>query len=118
MRTSGNTARDRADLLPPDWRGVIKAAATEDELVGITRDYLACWSPEEVARLPLACRPGRVRDGEDIGQWAFELTSCHLGGGVPPEDEPMLLKIMLFASEAADRFAKLKAVERARAEVD
>ena len=118
MLASGNTSRGRADLLPPDWRSVVRSAATEEELVSITRDYLACWSPEEIARLPAECRPGRVRDGQDIGQWAFELASRHLAGGLSPEGEAMLLKFMLFATEATERLARLKATERARAEAD
>jgi hypothetical protein len=118
MPASVNPSGRRADLLPADWRSVIRSAATEGELVAITRDYLACWSPEEIARLPAECRPGRVRDGQDIGQWAFELTSRHLAGGLAPESEPVLLRIMLFATEAAERLARLKATERARAEVD
>lgn len=117
MRSSGNNDRG-TDLLPPDWRGVIRAAASEAELVSITRDYLACWSPEEIARLPVECRPGRVRDGQDIGRWAFELASSHLGGAVRPEDQPLLLKIMLFVSEAGERLAKLKAAQRSAVESD
>lgn len=99
-------------LLPPDWRSVIHNAATEEELVSVTRDYLACWSPEEIARLPAECRPGRVRDGQDIGQWAFELTSCHLARRASPGDEPLLLKMMLFVNEAAERLAKLQGARR------
>lgn len=98
--------------LSPDWRSVIMNAHTEEELVGIMRDWLACWSPEEIARLPVECRPGRVRDGEDIGHWAFQLTSCHLARGVAPEDEPLLLKMMLFVNEVAERLARLKVVQR------
>lgn len=100
------------DLLPPDWRSVIHGAATEDELVSVTRDYLACWSPEEIARLPVECRPGRVRDGEDIGRWAFELRSCHLARRVASEDEPLLLKMMLFVNEAAERLARVQGARR------
>jgi hypothetical protein len=110
MQLTGHDAS--RNLLPPDWRSVIHSAATEEELVSITRDYLACWSPEEIARLPVECRPGRVRDGEDIAQWAFELTSCHLARRVPAEDEPLLLKMMLFVNEAAERLAKLQAARR------
>ena len=106
------------NLFPLDWRGVINGAATEEQIVGIVRDYLACWSPEEIVRLPVECRPGRVHDGEDISQWAFELTSCHLAGRIPAEDEPLLLKMMLFVSEAAERLAKVKAARRAAAETD
>ena len=99
-------------LLPPDWRGLINSARTEEQLVGITLDYLACWTPEEIARLPVHCRPGRVRDGEDLGRWAFELTSCHLAEALAPEDEALLLKMMLFVGEAAAHYARLQAARR------
>lgn len=86
--------------------------------MSVTRDYLACWSPEEIARLPIECRPGRVRDGEDISQWAFDLTSCHLARRGAAQDEPLLLKMMLFVNEASERLAKLKAAERSAAEAN
>lgn len=101
------------NLLPLDWRSVLHCAANEEELVAATREYLACWSPEEIARLPAECRPGRVRDGNDMAQWAFELRSCQLARRVRPEDEALLLKMTLFVNEAVERLAKLKAAQRA-----
>ena len=116
MRPSQQTVS--ANLLPLDWRSVIQAAANEDELVGVMRDWLACWSPEEIARLPVECRPGRVRDAVDIGRWAFELTSCHLARKLGPEDEPLLLKMMLFVNEAGERVARLKAAQQQASAAD
>jgi hypothetical protein len=46
--------------------GQIDEAKTVAEVVAIVRDHLATWTPEEIGRLPLACRPGRIRDEMDI----------------------------------------------------
>jgi hypothetical protein len=104
------------NLLPLDWRSVLQCAANEQELVAATRDYLACWGPEEIARLPIECRPGRLRDAEDMSQWAFELRSHQLAGRGRPEDDALLLKMALFANEAVERLAKLKAAARSAEE--
>src|SRR5712664_3610313 len=42
------------------------SAQTEAEIVAIVRDYLGGWHPRELAELPSACRPGVIRDGEDL----------------------------------------------------
>src|SRR5688572_6181310 len=62
-------------LLPPDWRGLTKSAKIEEQLVGHTLDYLACWTSEEPALLPIQCRRRRKRDRQDLSQWAYQLTS-------------------------------------------
>ena len=46
--------------------GQIESAGTVDAVVAIVRDHLATWSPGEIAMLPPAVRPGRVRDESDI----------------------------------------------------
>jgi hypothetical protein len=48
------------------WYGQIQAAPTIADVVAIVRDYIALWSPEEMAMLPAAARPGRVRDASDV----------------------------------------------------
>jgi hypothetical protein len=101
------------NTLPPDWLRVIQSAASEEQIVGVTRDYLRCWTPAEIARLPAACRPGRVRDAEDLARWGFELRSCHLSGALPPDDDALLVKLMVFVSEASERLAKLEAARGA-----
>ena|SRR5258708_7902652 len=48
------------------WYRQIDNAKGALEVVGILRDYLANWTPEEVALLPVSCRPGRLRDEQDV----------------------------------------------------
>jgi hypothetical protein len=41
-------------------------AKTVAEVVAIARDYLASWTPGEIAQLPVDCRPTRIRDESDV----------------------------------------------------
>lgn len=95
--------------LPGGWSDLTQRSTSEEELVQVMRDYVATWSPEELARLPIECRPGRIRDGEDIAQWAFELASSHCANTCKAEDEPILAKMLVFVTQASMRLAQLKA---------
>jgi hypothetical protein len=48
------------------WFAQLENAQTATAVVAIVRDYLALWSPEEIALLPLGVRPGRIRDASDV----------------------------------------------------
>lgn len=48
------------------WYRLLDSARGPLEVVAIARDYLATWTPEEMARLPAAVRPGKLRDERDI----------------------------------------------------
>lgn len=53
----------------------LSSAMTIDEVVNVTRDYLAVLAREDLERLPANCRPGRVLDSNDIEEWADRLAS-------------------------------------------
>ena len=109
---------ERSSAPPEDWRNLIRDSATEDELVSLVRDHLARWSPDEIARLPEDCRPGRIRDGDDISQWAYLLASNHCSRTVHPDDEPLLERMLEFVTQAAIRLSELQAVERPEGHAD
>jgi hypothetical protein len=110
MEPSTRTQRyERASAPPEDWRNLIRDSLHEDEVVSLVRDHMARWSPEEIARLPEDCRPGRIRDGDDISHWAYLLASNHCAGTVPANDEPLLERMLEFVTQAAIRVSELKA---------
>ena len=49
-----------------NWFSQIDRAKSVTEVVAVTRDFMATWPPEELALLPAHCRPGKLRDGQDI----------------------------------------------------
>jgi hypothetical protein len=91
-----------------DWRNLIRAASHEDEVIELVRDHMARWSPEEIARLPVDCRPPRIRDAEDISRWAFELASTHCAQKLDASDEALLDRMLEFVTHAAVRMSELK----------
>ena len=95
------------------WFQHIDAAKTPFEVVNITRDYLATWTPDELARLPVQCRPGRIRDEQDIEQLHVRLVEEY--GRSRPSDETLaaLQRITSFIVRASVRMAQLQAEDAA-----
>ena len=109
METNPQFVRwERASAPPEDWRNLLRASTQEDEVLMLVRDHMALWAPEEIARLPEDCRPGRIRDADDISRWAFELATTHCAQAVLPEDEPFLDRMLEFVTQAAIRLSELK----------
>lgn len=102
------THRWKRDSAPhDDWRNLIRASGHEEEVLSLVRDHMARWSPEEIARLPEDCRPGRIRDAEDISQWAFLLASNHCAG-YGRDDDGLLERMLELVTQAAIRLSELK----------
>jgi hypothetical protein len=95
---------------PHDWRSLLANTASEGEIVSFVNDQMAMWSPDEIVRLPMECRPRRVRDGEDITRWAFQLATAHCASTAQGDDEYLLDKLLVFVTAAAMHLAEVQAV--------
>jgi hypothetical protein len=100
--------------LPPssiqDWRRHLAATGSEEEVVGLTREYVATLAPDHFSQLPAGCQPGRIRDGDDIGVWAYELAKAHCSLRYDDAQDVLLVRILGYIGEAAMRVAELKAL--------
>jgi hypothetical protein len=85
------------------------SARTEAEIVAIVRDYLVDWHPRELAELPPACRPGKIRDGEDLNDLAFALTQCRIANRTEQFDRRRLGELEAFMAKACSRLAEIEA---------
>jgi hypothetical protein len=56
------------------WHRQLETIGSVDEVLVAMRDYLATLTPEELARLPEARRPGRIKGDDDIEYWTFKLS--------------------------------------------
>jgi hypothetical protein len=61
----------------PRWHSAVEDVETVDAVVDLTRDYLASLQPEDLARLPMACRALRVKAEDDIEYWTLKLSQRH-----------------------------------------
>jgi 2-keto-4-pentenoate hydratase/2-oxohepta-3-ene-1,7-dioic acid hydratase in catechol pathway len=87
---------------PPD---PFKRAHTEAEVVIAVRDGLRDWSPAELAQLPPPCRPGKIRDAEDIANLAYTLTSTRIASN---ESNDLLVRLETLFAHACRRLSELE----------
>ena len=91
--------------MPRSWQDTVRAAETEEDVLDVVRDFLAQFSPSEVARLPAACRPGKFRDALDVSEYAFELARhrCDEGEGT----EETAHRLCAFFTDANQRLSEI-----------
>lgn len=84
------------------------SAASEFDVVELVRDYLGDWLPEELGRLPINCRPGKLRDADDLNDLALNLTRASIAFDVEPERLRTIEEMDAFVSEACYRLAAIE----------
>ena len=52
--------------MTPSWFRQLEQATSVAEIIAVTRDFFALWSPEEIGQLPPSCQPARFRDATDL----------------------------------------------------
>jgi hypothetical protein len=88
----------------------IDGARSPLELVSVLRDYIAGWTPAEIARLPESCRPGKVRDAEDIETLHECLVEEFRGSRASGDDLALLQQLTSVMVRACIRLAELRDV--------
>ncbi len=89
------------------WFRQIDSAKTIGEVLSIARDYIATWTPEELARLPQPCRPGRMRDEADLEHLHGILVEEYRHNRSAGEDLAALQRLTSFVVRASVRVAQL-----------
>jgi len=89
------------------WHGQIDTAKNVAEVVATARDFVATWSPEELARLPAHCRPGRIRDESDVAELHACLVDEYRVTRASGPDLTMLQVLTSFMASASVRIAEL-----------
>lgn len=89
------------------WFGQLENASSATAVVAIARDYLALWSPEEIALLPSAVRPGRVRDGADVTDLNARLVEAYRNTRASGDALAALQRLSGFFARASVRIGQL-----------
>jgi len=85
----------------------IEAAADSDAILSLTRDYLATFGPEHLARLPEECRPGRIKGEDDIAYWSCKLAQYNHRDPVTRIDAILLQEMLNYFLHAWVRLSQL-----------
>ena len=90
------------------WQHRLDAARGVDEVVAAARDFLAIFTPFELASLPGGCRPpAKLVDADDVSTYAFELVRFECAER--DETAQLVHKLARFFSHASMRLAQLTA---------
>jgi hypothetical protein len=89
------------------WFALLDSAKTPLEVVAVARDYVATLTPEELARIPESCRPGRLRDQADIESLHACLVEEYRNSRATGAALKSLQELTSFAVRASIRFAEL-----------
>ena len=88
------------------WEERIEDAGTEPEVVAVARDYLARLSQDEYAELPLALRPRKIVDANDIAAYALDLARHEADD---PDEMNLVQRLAQLMSLATVRASELAA---------
>lgn len=89
------------------WHGRIDDAKSVADVVSIARDFVATWTPEELGRLPVECRPGKIRDESDIADFHARLAEEYRVTRASGEALTTLQALTSFMVSASVRIADL-----------
>ena len=87
----------------------VAAAGTKRELVEVAREYLATYSPREIARLPEECRPARIKSIDDVFYWHQRLVDVYFASVVGASVSSEYQELLTFFLAAVRRAAELGA---------
>ena len=96
-----------ASMQTTPWQFQLDGAPTEEEVVAVAKDYLATWTPQELAFLPEDCRPGRIRDGADINAFSFKLAQALCSTAFESSDASYAQRMLSFFAHAAVRISQI-----------
>jgi hypothetical protein len=89
------------------WQERLEEASSEAEVVEVARDFLAAFTPAEMALLPPECRPGKFFEANDVTSYAFALVRHHCGDDA--ETAELVHKLARFFSNASTRLSQIMA---------
>lgn len=90
------------------WYRQVDSAKSALEVVAIVRDYLATLTPHDIGLLPAACRPGKIRDEEDIETLHGVLVEEYRITRATGEELSLLQQLTSMMVRASIRIAELR----------
>jgi len=116
MRTDVHEHSQGFRATPGGWHARLEAADDVSGLLALSRDYLATFAPEHLARLPEDCRPGRIKGEDDIAFWSCRLAQHSHRDPATPVDGELMQEMLNFFLHAWVRLSQVQRIHLARAE--
>ena len=89
------------------WYSQLDRARSTADVLAVTRDFLATWSPDDWALLPAHCRPGKLRDMEDVEALHATLVEAYRESRATGRELEALQRLTSFVVRASIRLAEV-----------
>jgi len=89
------------------WFSLLDRANSDQEVVAVALDFMATLTPGELALLAPACRPGRLRDDQDVEALHAMLVEEYRDTRVTGNALEVLQRLTSFVVRASIRLAEL-----------
>jgi hypothetical protein len=89
------------------WFAHIDRAKSVPELMSVARDFFATWTPTEWALIPEHCRPGRLRDEQDVEALHASLVEQYRISRAQDQELDALQRLTSFMVRISIRLAEL-----------
>jgi hypothetical protein len=96
------------------WRVELKAAATDEDVLNVSRDYVAFLTGEDMGELPRDLRPGSLSSCGEISEWALKLVQASLSLSADAAGVARLRDIGDFFAAASARLSEIHSRARRR----
>jgi hypothetical protein len=93
-------------MLAATWKSRVENAASEAELLGVVRDFVADLTPKDLERLPPICRPIDFQHPQDIVSYAVILVGHHCDGD--GATHRLVTRLTAFFSAASLRLGEIE----------
>lgn len=93
------------------WFSQLERARGVREVVGVARDFMATLTPDELKLIPEECRPGKLRDAEDIEALHSMLVEAYRTSRATGKELDVLQRLTSFVVRASIRLADLGAAQ-------
>ena len=90
------------------WHQQLEATESAEHILVLTRDYLATFGPEHLARLPEECRPGRIKGEDDIAFWSCRLAQYNHRDPEMRIDAELLQELLSYFLHAWVRLSQIQ----------
>jgi len=90
-----------------DWIQKVGLARSQEELVALSREYLASWYHGDLAQIPEECRPSRIHDVDDLHYWSERLAEGFCEGALHGEKPDLHRQMLTFFMTAAQHAHEL-----------
>ena len=102
---------NQGSIFPLDgrWRDALDVATTERELMSVARRFVAAVPEAELAVLPVAWKPRRLRDARDVSLITFRLAQAYCRPKLDNRRELCMRRLLAFFQTLSQRLFAVRA---------